>query len=129
MSFDTQYDNQQQAYTNYQMVTHSQWAGANLELSDTGRPPKQLLGFPNLESGLVLLTHPLRGYFYRRDGKLGSYSISHDQLQPTEGHVKEASFPLLYQLGLVEESELSAIHSVLIQPKSTSLSICHQSRF
>ena len=116
--FDTQYDNQQQAYTNYQMVTHSQWAGANLELSDTGRPPKQLLGFPNLESGLVLLTHPLRGYFYRRDGKLGSYSIWHDQLQPTEGHVKEANFPLLHRLGLVEESDLSAIHSVLIQPKT-----------
>jgi len=58
------------------------------------------------------------GYFYRRDGKLGSYSIWHDQLQPTEGHVKEANFPLLHQLDLVGEGDLSAVHNVLIQPQT-----------
>ena len=80
-------------------------------------PPHELDGFPDLESGLVLLTHPLRGYFYRRDGKLGSYSVWHDKLQTTEGRVATASFPLLQQLGLIHDGDVSGIHSVLIQPE------------
>ena len=62
--------------------------------------------------------HPMRGYFYRRDGKLGSYSIWHDQLRTTEGRVIRANFPLLQQLELVQEGDVSAIHSVLMQPET-----------
>ena len=76
-----------------------------------------MLGFTDLESGLVLLTHPLKGYFNRRDGQLGNYSIWHDQLQPTVGYVERANFSLLESLGLVVSGDLSDIHSVLIQPE------------
>ncbi len=90
-------------------------APARIVLDDTGNPPHDLIGFSELETGLVLLTHPLRGFYFRRDGRLGSYSIWHDKLQPTEGHARSASFPLLHELGLVEDADLSTIHSVLIQ--------------
>ncbi|MEO2048307.1 MAG: DUF2071 domain-containing protein [Pirellulales bacterium] len=116
--FQAQYDTNLGRYTEYRMTTRSEWAPAELELEDSGRPPRQLSGFPDLESGLVLLTHPMRGYFYRRDGKLGSYSIWHDQLQTTEGRVIRANFPLLQQLDLVQEGDISAIHSVLMQPET-----------
>lgn len=115
--FTTTYDHTQKRYIAYRMETKSRWAPATLELADTGLPPCELLGFPDLEAGLVLLTHPLRGYFYRRDGKLGSYAIWHDKVQPTVGHVVSARWPLLHGLGLVEEGALSAVHSVLLQPK------------
>lgn len=118
MRFDTQYDREFGRYTEYRMVTSSKWAPAELELEDSGIPPKELYGFPDLESGLVLLTHPLCGYFYLRDGKLGSYSIWHKKLQTTEGRVTTASFPLLQELGLIHDGELSAIHSVLMQPET-----------
>jgi hypothetical protein len=75
-----------------------------------------LAGVSNLEAGLVLLTHPLRGYFFRLDGALGSYAIWHDRAQPTVGTIQEARYPLLQKLGLVEEGSQSDIHSVLIQP-------------
>jgi len=100
------------------MTTDSGWAPAELELTDTGQPPQQLLGFPDVETGLVILTHPLQGYYYRRDGRLGSYSIWHDRLQLTTGSATTAHFPLLEKLGLVDSGDLSAIHSVLIQPKT-----------
>jgi len=116
--FQTRYDSDLGRYTKYQMDASSSWASAKLELEDTGKAPQELVGFPNLESGLVLLTHPMKGYFYLRDGQLGSYGIWHDRLQTTEGRVKTARFSLLQQLGLVDEGDLSAIHSVLMQPET-----------
>ena len=116
--FDVDYDQQLGRYKAYRMVTKSTWAPANLEIEDLGTPPRNLIGFPDLETGLVLLTHPLRGFFYRRDGKLGSYSIWHDRLQTTEGRVAAASFRLLQELGLVHDGDVSGVHSVLIQHKT-----------
>lgn len=116
--FDTEYDSERGHYTKYQMSTSSEWAPAKLAIEDSGLPPRELVYFPDLESGLVLLTHPFRGYYYRRDGTLGGYSIWHDRLQMTEGRAITASWPLLQQLELVEDGDLSAIHSVLIQPET-----------
>jgi len=58
----------------------------------------------------------LRGYFFRHDGALGSYDIWHDRAQPSVGTIQEARYPLLQQLGLVEDGDQRDIHSVLIQP-------------
>ncbi len=116
--FDTEYDQERGRYKKYQVSTASEWAPAELELEDSGLPPHELTGFPDLESGLVLLTHPFLGYYYRRDGTLGSYSIWHDRLQMTEGRAITASWPLLQRLGLVGDGDLSSIHSVLIQPET-----------
>ena len=64
----------------------------------------------------MLLTHPTKGYFHRRDGKLGCYSIWHERMQPSEGRVRSAHFPLLDRLGLVPAGNLSQVRSVLMQP-------------
>ena len=118
IAFDTEYDAANGRYTTYHMHAQSEWAPAELQLEDSGESPKTLAGFPDLETGLVTLTHPLRGYYTRRDGSLGSYSIWHDKLQLTEGRPITANFPLLHRLGLVKDGDLSTIHSVLIQPKT-----------
>jgi hypothetical protein len=116
MNFDCQYDQAAGRYSTYTVKTQSSWSPAHLALIDTGKAPAQLLGIGNLEAGLVLLTHPMRGYFFRQDGTLGSYSIWHDRTHATLGRVQEANYPLLEQLGLVEGGNLNEIHSVLIQP-------------
>jgi hypothetical protein len=87
-------------------------------LEDLGKMPEELPGFPTLESGLVLLTHPLRGYYYRRDGQIGGYTIWHDRLKMNQGQAIQAEFPLLDRLGLVQIGDLSAIHSVFIQSET-----------
>jgi uncharacterized protein YqjF (DUF2071 family) len=116
MNFDCEYDQAAERYATYNVRTHSSWSPAYLAIEDTGKAPSQLPGIVNLEAGLVLLTHPMRGYFFRQDGALGSYSIWHDRTHATMGRVREANYPLLEQLGLVEGGNLSEIHSVLIQP-------------
>ncbi|MFT7617152.1 MAG: hypothetical protein ACI97A_000786 [Planctomycetota bacterium] len=116
--FDTSYDKEQARYTRYRMSATSDWASAELELEDSGQELKSLDGFLSLESGRVILTHPMIGAFNRRDGRLGSYSIWHDKLELTTGRAVTARFPLLHRLGLVEKGDLSGLHSVLIQPRT-----------
>ncbi len=116
--FDCTYDTQDKRYTHYTMQTKSSWSPAELSLTDSGQPPPTLAGFSTLESGLVLLTHPLRGYYFRRNGLLGSYNIWHDQLQTTAGTILTAKFPLLARLGLVAAGDLENVHSVLLQNRT-----------
>lgn len=113
--FDTRYDTARGCYTRYRMTTVSAWAAVELDIEDTGEAVSTLDGFADLEAGLVKLTHPLIGAYYRRDGELGSYSIWHDRLQCTVGRIKQARFDLLDRLGVVTFDEQQTPHSILIQ--------------
>jgi hypothetical protein len=115
--FDCAYDASGVRYSAYRMSAVGAWAPAELELRDTGVAPDELSGFDSLATGMQTLTHPLSGYYYRRDQRLGSYRVSHPRLQPTVGRATTARFPLLDRLGLVTDGDLSNIHSVLIQPR------------
>jgi len=116
MDFTCRYDQDAGRYAIFNVQTRSAWAPAQLAIEDSGEPPSELAGVASLEAGLVLLTHPLRGYFFRQDGTLGSYSVWHDRAKSTVGTIREARYPLLQQLGLVEEGDQSNVHSVLLQP-------------
>lgn len=105
-------------YTRYEVVTKSAWAPAAIELTTHPESPLAFPGFPDLETGLVILTHPLTGYYYRLDGRLGSYAIWHERLAPIPGQVKKAEFGLLDRLGLLPYSEQLHPESVLIQPQT-----------
>ena len=105
MDFACQYDQAAARYLIFKVKTRSGWAPAQLAINDSGKPPAQLPGVSSLEAGLVLLTHPLRGYFFRQDGALGSYAVWHDRAQTTVGTIQEARYPLLQELGLIEEGD------------------------
>ncbi len=119
IAFDCRIDPHTRTYTHYHMLTASRWAPARLDLTDTGNPVTELPGFDDVETGLVLLTHPLQGFYYRRDGALGNYTIWHDQLTPTVAQCQTAQFPLLDRLGLVPLAAQAHPHSVLLQPETT----------
>jgi hypothetical protein len=87
-----------------------------LTVEDSGESPRALAGFDNLEAGLVLLSQPTRGFYFRRDGALGTCSIWHDRLRQTMGRVSEARYGLLQDLDMVTLGDRSTVHSVLIQP-------------
>lgn len=103
-------------YDKYQMETTSEWAAASVELSQSESDTFNFPGFPDVESALVYLTHPLAGFYYRRDNKLGTYRVWHKQLDVKPGRLKSAEFKLLSNLGLVEKAEQSSPYSVLIEP-------------
>lgn len=117
MRFNCRYDEAHGKYSQIEVRTKSRWAPAELKVEDSGHPPRSLAGFATLEAGLVLLSQPTRGFYFRRDGILGSYSIWHDRLHQTEGTVSVARYDLLDRLGLVTLGDVGNVHSVLIQPR------------
>jgi hypothetical protein len=80
--------------------------------------PPVFPGFPDTVTGLVVLTHPLTGYYTRRDGRVGSYTVWHEPLTPSGGRVRAARWDLLDRLGIVPFDEQTATHSVLVQPRT-----------
>jgi Uncharacterized conserved protein (COG2071) len=118
IEFDCQYDAAAKRYERYRMTTKSTWAPVDLQLEDSGREVTELPGCDDLEAALVILTHPLSGVFYRRDGALGSYRIWHDRLRLSTGSCVRAEIGLFDRLGLVSFAEQAHPHSVLIQPET-----------
>ncbi len=118
-SGDIRFDCQQGSngtYLKYAMQTDSQWAPARVELAGDSAASLNLPGFPDTETGQVFLTHPLRGFYHRRDGKVGTYHVWHKQLDVRPGKLLSADFGLLDRLGLVTKVEQQHPHSVLLEP-------------
>lgn len=103
-------------YRRYYMHTRSSWAAAEVELFQDGHEPFDFSGFPDTETALVYLTHPLAGFYYRRDGIAGTYRVWHDRLQVRPAQLRKARFELLERLGLVSREEQQTPWSVLLEP-------------
>lgn len=116
--FTCQFDPKTGLYERLDMRTDSTWAPAELSLVQEGESLSELNGFPDTETGLFILTHPLIGFYHRRDGKLGTYRVWHDRLEVKTGKLISAYFGLLERLQLVSKSEQSMPHSVLITPET-----------
>ena len=113
--FDCDWSRPEGRYCRYQLQTTSDWAPARLDLQDTGTPVTSLAGFPDLETGLVVLTHPLVGYYRRRDTQVGTYRVWHERIEASVANVRDARFPLLERLDLVSPEQQLVPHSVLLQ--------------
>lgn len=103
-------------YKSYHMVTRAKWAPAEVALSQPDAQDLELEGFPDTETGLVFLTHPLAGFYYRRDGKLGTYRVWHERLKVVPAKLERARFGLLERSGIVTLEEQQCPHSVLLEP-------------
>lgn len=114
--FDCDFDQANGRYKSYYMHTAATWAPAEVKLTQPDDLTLQLDGFPDLETGLVYLTHPLTGFYYRRDGRLGTYRVWHDRLQVAPAKLVSADFGLLGRMGVVTLDEQQNPHSVLLEP-------------
>lgn len=114
--FDCIFNESTGLYEKYTMQTSSIWAEAHVELVQSPSDSFDFPGFPDTESTLVYLTHPLAGFYYRRDSKLGTYRVWHEELKVKPAKLQSANFKLLSKMGLVEESEQAFPYSVLIEP-------------
>ena len=116
VSFDCNFNESTNRYEKYKMETESTWASASCELSQTNEERLNFPGFPDTETALVYLTHPLAGFYFRRDGILGTYRVWHKELEVKPASLKFASFSLLSNLGIVMPAEQVTPYSVLIEP-------------
>lgn len=116
VSFDCRLNRVTGLYDYYRMQTVSEWAEAAVELVQSRDDEFSFPGFPDTESALVYLTHPLAGFYFRRDGRLGTYRVWHKKLEVKPASLKTAHFRLLDETGLVHSSEQDFPYSVLIEP-------------
>lgn len=116
VNFYCEYDQGAGYYQHYEMETQAQWAPAHVSLTQEADQSFSFPGFADAETALVYLTHPLAGFYYRRDGKLGTYRVWHKALQVRPAILKHAYFGLLSRIGLVSDEEQQRPHSVLIEP-------------
>ena len=116
VSFDCNLNEDSGLYDKYSMTTQSDWAEASVDLVQSEHDRLKFPGFPDVESALVYLTHPLAGFYYRRDGKLGTYRVWHKELKVKPGQLISANFKLLSDLDIVKTVEQNSPYSVLIEP-------------
>ena len=116
VSFDCTFNEANGLYEKYHMTTLSDWAEASVDLVQSEHGKLDFPGFPDVESALVYLTHPLAGFYYRRDGKLGTYRVWHKELEVKPAQLISANFKLLSDLGIVKTAEQNSPYSVLIEP-------------
>ena len=116
VNFDCTLNKANGLYERYSMKTLSDWAEASVDLVQSEHGRLEFPGFPDVESALVYLTHPLAGFYYRRDGKLGMYRVWHKELEVKSAQLISANFMLLSDLGIVKTAEQNSPYSVLIEP-------------
>lgn len=116
VSFDCDFNVEKNIYSKYKMSTKAKWAPADVELIQDENLKFSFEGFPDTETALVYLTHPLAGFYHRRDNKLGVYRVWHERLEVTPAKLKSANFGLLTKLNIVTLEEQQNPYSVMIEP-------------
>ncbi len=116
---DCRYNAQRHAYDRYHFSKTSPWAAAEIELEDTGERMALHSCFSTLDEQILILTHPIIGYFYRLDTRPGTYSVWHEEIPLTVGRAKHLYFSLYERLGLLSREEMENPYSVLICPRTT----------
>lgn len=114
---DCRFDEAAGRYEKFRFAHRSKWADAEMALEHTGEPMELLPGFTDLAEQKLILTHPVTGYFYRTDGRVGTYSVWHEEIPLTTGAPKQLYFSLYERLGLLSREEMQQPHSVLICPQ------------
>lgn len=112
------YDEKEKRYMNYELSIQSKWCNAEIDLEDTGYDIECPAGFSSIMEMQLILTHPIDGYFYRGDGKLGTYSVWHERISFTRGHARNLYFSLFEDLKLLSREEMQRPHSVFICPET-----------
>jgi hypothetical protein len=84
----------------------------------TARAAGLLPGFADADAQTLILTHPVDGYFYRLDGRLGTYSVWHPLISLTRAEPGELYFSLFERLGLLTREEMRRPHSALVCPRT-----------
>ena len=113
-AWKSDYDEPSRTYRSFRYRAHSDWADLKVHVRGTGEPAGVLPGFSSLEEQTLVLTHPVDGYFYRLDGELGTYSVSHEVLDLTRAEPVDLRFDLLERLGVLTQEEAQSPHSILL---------------
>lgn len=111
MDFDCHYSGKQ---LTYRLNTRSDWGPMQLTLKESAAAIT-FPGFNTPEQGWLCITHPLTGYYRRRDGQLGTYRIWHGPLQLQSAQLETVQIGLLERLGLISLAEQQQPYQLLLE--------------
>jgi uncharacterized protein YqjF (DUF2071 family) len=114
---DCAYDAAAHRYDRFRYTVESDWCSARVDIEDTGEPLALTGGFGTIEEMRLVLTHPVDGYFYRTDNKLGTYSVWHDLMHGSIGRGTDLYFSLYDRLDILSADEMQRPHSIFLSPE------------
>lgn len=122
INFDTHLGEDKSSYARYNMTAKSEWGPAEINVKDLNRKGRDedFPCFPDKETALIYLTHPMSGHFYLRTSKpkLACWEIWHEPMNPNIGVFEEDKqnyFGLFENLGLITRGQRP--YNVLVQPE------------
>jgi hypothetical protein len=114
---DCRWNPARRAYDRYACDVASAWGAAHIRLRDTGEPCPVQPGFTSSAEMQFILTHPVTGFYWRTDGRLGTYSVWHKPMTMTLGAPEHLYFGLYERLGLLTRAEMQRPHSIFLSPQ------------
>jgi hypothetical protein len=116
---DCDFDEHARRYRRFVYQIDSAWCAGRVDLEDTGEPAPLVDGFVTREEMTLVLTHPVEGYFHRRDGRVGTYSVSHQVIPMNLARPRDLYFSMYERLGILSADEMQRPASVLVSPRTT----------
>ena len=104
-------------YSEYKMTFKSKQGDGIVDIKNSGSDMKILQGFNSLEQQVLILTHPVIGYYDLNEKEFGTYEIWHPKIDLKEGIANELYFHIFEKLGFLSKQEMQNPHSVLITPE------------
>ena len=103
-------------YHEFQQSFSSGPLNHRIHLTDSGEPMGLLPGFTDLDHQKLILTHPVTGFFARKNGEVSTYSIWHPEMYLTTANATDLYFGLYEDLELLKPNEMLSPHSILVTP-------------
>jgi hypothetical protein len=116
---ECKYDSKLNKYDTYRISISSDWAAASIDITDTGEDVTTHEGFDSYDALKLILTHPLTGYYFRLDKRLGSYAVWHEEIPITKALPNSLYFSLYERLGLLTKEEMNNPISIFLCPNTT----------
>lgn len=99
------YNNQSKSRS-YSLQIDSKFNSGKIEFTKTNKNIGVLEGFKSMEEMMLILTHPIKGVYYKLNGKIGTYRIAHKKMVLKIGESKSMYFSLFEKLGLLNVEEM-----------------------
>ncbi len=106
-------NNRRRCFYSASGIWHS---GFHITAAETPESLNKLTLFTDLESAVDYLVRPMIGFFETKSGHIGRFTIWHQDIMPQVWQLQQVDFPLLNELGIIED--IDNPYSVFFLPQA-----------
>jgi len=92
---------------NYKLNIASKFNSGDIEFTKTNQQIELIEGFESMTEMMLILTHPIKGAYYKLNGEIGTYKIAHPKMELKLGQAKQLYFSLYEKLELLTKDEMN----------------------